>query len=543
MNPIGFCNNVDKAKANSQGFLKTSYTQNSTIFGKNTFLPLKHNEAQNDNVLVLGGSGTGKTHSFVEPNVLQANANFIIADAKGDILNNVGSSLQAEGYKIKVLNLIDPTKSMTYNPLAYLSNQMAVLSFARQLVGKDRANTTDPFWINGPATIIAALIMFVKEFLPEEEQTMGAVTRLFEMLNRIDSDVTSILKGLGEKDERVAYIFSGGLYDDGTDGEVTIGERLFQYAEEKNPLSNALKLWNSIKDTKGSDKTWGSLLSIAGTALAPYSIKEIDELLSNNQIAFTELTNPKTALFVLYDDADSSKNFLFSVFVKQLFDYLYKYAFKQTEKKLPVKVRFFLDDFKNIDVPNFEDYLATARSRNISICMMLQDESQLRAKFKDAAPSIIGNCSAYLLTGTMDLTMAEDAAKRFNMTPKAIRSLDSDNFLLDVGGEVSVAKRYDYRLHPNYRDKKYDFAQLEINPIPENERWASLIELLKNLPDEEQVSLKEIRDFVGGTTDDSTNEDELDQDTENGEYADGLTLDMDDLDFGDDLVNNDRKAS
>lgn len=491
MQTIGF--NTSEEQPSPQTPWVTRYQQDATIFGQRTFLPIDFCHAKNDNTLVVGSSGTGKTYSFVEPNVLQANANYVIADAKGYILADTGRSLQDKGYQLQVLNLVDLKHSMTYNPLHYMQSQLDVVSFAHQVVSADvtgRDNTArgfdDPFWTNAPASILASLIMFTKEFLPVTEQTMGTVTRLFELIDRSDEDVNAVLATLGCPVQDGEYHFDHDHYDDGSIVPVSLGERLFSWVQAQNPRSVALRMWNSVTRSKDSPKTWSSIVGILGTALAPYMISDVDHLLASNQLDFNRLLQPKTAIFVLYDDADPAKNFLANVFYAQLFSFLYHQAFRMPANRLKTKVRFFLDDFKNIAVPHFDDYLATARSRNISLCMMVQDESQLAAKFGENAGSVIGNCGAYLMTGTTDLTMAKLAADRFNRDAQAIRRLGESTFLLDISGYLTQVERYDFHNHPNYRATRLDVAKICQTPQL-IESWTKLATILQQLPKEHKT--------------------------------------------------------
>ncbi|HJA26970.1 MAG TPA: type IV secretory system conjugative DNA transfer family protein [Candidatus Limosilactobacillus intestinigallinarum] len=310
MQTIGF-HNTDDQQTDATPWA-ADYRQGATIFGRHTYLPIDYRQAKNDNTLVVGSSGTGKTYSFVEPNVLSANANYVIADAKGDILADTGMSLRAQGYRLQVLNLVDLKHSMTYNPLAYMHSQLDVIAFAHQVIGADitgddhHRGFDDPFWTNAPATLLEALIMFTKEFLSASEQTMGTVTRLFELVDRTDEDIDAVLASLGYSGT-TSYQFDHDEDEYGNDVPVSLGERLFAWVEEQDPRSGALRLWNSVARTKGSEKTWSSIVGILGTALAPYMVADVDCLLASNQLDFAQLLQPKTALFVLYDDADPSK--------------------------------------------------------------------------------------------------------------------------------------------------------------------------------------------------------------------------------------------
>lgn len=477
LNTIGFNNTVVESKEVNPW--KQDYSSNSTIFGINTYLPIDFNQALNDNTLVVGTSGTGKTYSFVEPNVLQGNANYIVADAKGNILEDVGESLKNMGYKISVLNLIDLEHSMSYNPLKHINTPLEARAFAEQILAtttngvQKQNNISDPFWDKAAATLITSLILFVKEFLPENEQNISAINFIFNCLQENITNIDKVLHSLNPQDTSKYYpkyeLYRTNEIDydydynqESENPQLNIGNLLFENAQLQNPNSYAVKIWNSIINTAYSEKTWGSVLAIAGASLSSYTDKNIEHLLDGNQIDFSDLINEKTAFFILYDDADPSKNFISNIFYFQLFKYLYHQAFTYPNKSLPYKIRFFLDDFKNINIPNFDDYLATARSRNISICMMLQDESQLKAKFLRNYSSVIGNCSAYLLTGTTNLTMAETAAKRFNCDAQKIRLMCNDSFLVDIGGHITKTKRYNFHQHPNFIDKKYNINSYNI---------------------------------------------------------------------------------
>lgn len=484
MTQIGFASylNTEEKETVKDPWLK-SYDQNANIFGKQTFVPQTVNKALNENTLVIGTSGTGKTYSFVEPNLLQGNANYVVADAKGAILNNIGRSLHNMGYQLQVLNLIDLKHSMTYNPFQYLKSEMDVTRFAQEIVAtnpdgqKAQSANLDPYWSNAARALIESLIFFVKEELPEAEQSMATVTRLFRWVNKSPADFNEVLSDLGLKNTSYAVYVNNPDEDD----NLNLGDFIFDALHQKNPESSAYKKWEEVRGVKDSEKTWASVYGIAGVALSAYSYKDVENLLGTNKIDFKTLLNPKTVLFILYDDADPSKNFISNILYGQLIHYLYIEAFKRDDNRLPVKVKFFLDDFKNINIPNFDDYLATARSRNISFCMMLQDESQLRSKFGSNYESVIGNCSAYLLTGTTDLTMATTAAARFNCTPSDIRLMDEDHFFLDIGGHITRPVRYDYLKHPNYINEK-----LVLNDYITTPEWdyrlPNLIEYLVHMP-------------------------------------------------------------
>ena len=477
MNKIGFNEISTKVEETQKNPWLTHYLKEATIFGKNTFLPIDFGHAKNDNTLVVGSSGTGKTYSFVEPNVLQGNANYIIADSKGTILSDLGASLKAMGYDIQVLNLLDLKHSNTYNPFNYFKSEFDVTRFAEQLVTTDTAGETNrqndngPCWDKAATTLISAIIFFVQEFLPTKEQNLAAVVKIFDLIDQDSENLDQILLSLGLKNTN--YIVNG------LEVDKSIGTLLFENARTQKPHCLAVKYWDKVKGASKADSTWGGITAEVGAALAQFSLGEVQDLMATNQIEFQKLLQPKTAFFIIYDDGNVTKNFISNSFYTQLFSYLYDEAYQCEDQKLPVKIRFFLDDFKNITIPHFADYLATTRSRNISVCMMLQDESQLRAKYGNEAPSIIGNCSVYLLTGTIDLGMARDASCRFELTPQEIRRLGEDNFLVDISGYVTKTSRYDYQTHPNYVSQKIKLNNLPTTPSVESiMKWDKLGELL-----------------------------------------------------------------
>lgn len=491
MKTIGFNSESKKEKT----VWEKEYNPTTKIFGKNVFLPASVNTTLNENVLVVGTSGTGKTKSFVEPNVLQGYSNYVIADAKGDILKQVGSSLKSMGYQIQVLNLVDLKNSMTYNPLVNCKTELDVLSFARDVVTtsiegtKQTHSYEDPFWNNAATTLLEALLFFVKEVYSPEEQTMEAVGSLFELLNKKVTSLSEVLYQInGEKLPVIEAKEDDEQFE-------TIGAKLFQWLAEKNPDSQAVKMWNQIYSVENSDKTWSSILGVLGAALSPYMLSEVRTLLQSNQLSFTKLLKEKTALFIIYDDADDSKNFISNILYKQLIRFLYHEALKAKDGRLKNKVQFYLDDFKNITIPQFDDYLATARSRNISFSIMVQDESQLVAKFGQNADSVIGNCASYLLTGTTDLIMAKIASERFSYTSKAIRKMDINDFLVDIGGEIVKTKRYNLENHPNYDGKTISIQDIISNSDVPKVIYSSLEKILKilydNLPSVREAVKKE----------------------------------------------------
>lgn len=476
------------------------YSQNAMIFGKHTFVPIQMNKALNENTVVIGTSGTGKTYSFVEPNILQGNANYVIADAKGDILRDTGASLKKLGYQIQVLNLIDLKHSMTYNPLNYLENQMDYLHFADQTVSLDvtgkqsvKTSSQDPMWNISAGTLLQALLYFVKEFLPPEQQTMGNVNMLFSLVNQSSEKINEALSLLKHSKLKNHYYFDkdSGLFEN--DVEPNIGDLLFSWAASQNPDSEAVKMWNTIACGKNAERMWSSIIGILGAYLARYSLSDVENLMSSNQIDFSQLLKPKTALFILYDDSDSSKNFISNTLYTQLFSYLFRVS-RKTANKLPVKVRFFLDDFSNMYIPDFPQKLATARSRNISICIMLQNEGQLDNMYgKNVAETIISNCKNYLLTGTTGLRQANLSVERFSfMSQQDVRCMQ-DHFLLDVAGHTTKTTLYDFHAHPNYVPEVFTVDQYFMTPDINVKDNSGLLNIVLSLPNLRKSGFSSLR--------------------------------------------------
>lgn len=315
MQKIGFSNHSRSNKTESKASWQNKYSRQATIFGKNTFLPLDLERALNDNTLVIGTSGTGKTYSFLEPNLLQTNSNYVIADAKGSILSEIGPSLKQMGYNLQVLNLVNLDHSMTFNPLANLHSDQDVVKFAEQVMTTDvtgRTNTgkkIDVFWKNAAEALFEAIIFFIRDELPEEEQTMATVNRLFKIVTLKPDRIDTAFSIFNSK-ESDYYLDN---YTPDSDDNRLIGDYLFDWVRENDPDSTSIRMWDQVRGMAGSPRTWSSVVGILGSDMAAYNLHDVENLLSGNQIQFAKLLEPKNALFVLYDDADSSKNFLSNI--------------------------------------------------------------------------------------------------------------------------------------------------------------------------------------------------------------------------------------
>lgn len=354
-------------------------SDNNIIFSENLKIRLNDKNApfdtrRNKNVIVYGGSGSGKTRFVVKPNLLQMNASFVVTDPKGTIVNEVGMALKSKGnYKIKIFNTINFSKSMKYNPLSYVKNESDILSLVETLISNTNGeNQEENFWTNTEKLLYQAYLSLIVSKFPKEERHLGTL---------IDLISYSTVK---EDDEN---------YKNAID-------YLFDELEEEDPNHFALKQYKAYKLAAG--KTAKSILISCATRLAPFNIPEVRQLLSKDEMNLTTLGDKgrKTALFVIIPDTDPTFNFLASIMYTQLFDMLVTRADEKFQGSLPTHVRFLLDEFANIGlIPNFDKLIATIRSRNMSATVILQTLSQLKSIYKDNAETIVGNCDTSIFLG------------------------------------------------------------------------------------------------------------------------------------------------
>lgn len=356
--------------------------------------PSNPNYARNKNVLVVGGSGSGKTRFFVKPNLMQMNASFVVTDPKGTILIEMGKLLRKgvpkldgagktvkdkngktvyEPYNIKVFNTIDFECSMHYNPFVYFEKEEDILKFVTNLMENTKgegASSGEDFWQKAEQLLYVSLISYIYLFAPEEEQNIGL------LLDLIDASETS------EEDED----FKNAV------------DLIFEEIEEEDPDNYALKEYKKFKLAAG--KTMKSILISCAARLAPFDIPRIREITSYDEMGLDKIGEERTALFVIISDTDSTFNFLVSIMYAQLFDLLCDKALKVYHGELPIHVRFILDEFANIGkIPDFQKKISVIRSRNISASIILQSKSQLKAIYKDDMTTIIDNCDSYLFLG------------------------------------------------------------------------------------------------------------------------------------------------
>ncbi len=337
--------------------------------------------ARNKNVLIVGGSGSGKTRFWLKPNLMQCHSSYVVTDPKGSIVIECGRLLLREGYKVKILNTINFKKSMHYNPFAYIRSEKDILKLVTTLIAntKGEGKAGDDFWVKAKTLLYTALIAYIYYEAPEEEQNF---TTLIEFINASE---------VREDDEE---------YKNTVD-------LMFDRLEEKDPQHFAVRQYKKYKLAAG--KTAKSILISCGARLAPFDIKELRELTAYDELELDTLGDRKTALFIIISDTDATFNFLVSMCYTQLFNLLCDKADDVYGGRLPVHVRCLIDECANVgQIPNLEKLMATIRSREISACLVLQAQSQLKALYKDNADTIIGNCDSMIFLGGKEKTTLKD---------------------------------------------------------------------------------------------------------------------------------------
>ena len=340
--------------------------------------------ARNKNVLVVGGSGSGKTRFWLKPNLLQCHSSYVVTDPKGSIVVECGNALLKNSYKLKILNTINFSKSMHYNPFAYVHSEKDILKLVTTLMTntKGEGSGGDPFWEKSERLLLTALIAYLHYEAPVEEQNFAT---LLEMLNTMQ---------VLEDDEE---------YQNPVD-------LLFEELAKKKPNSFAGRQYKLYKLAAG--KTAKSILISCGARLAPFDIQELRDLTMYDELQLDTLGDKKTALFLIMSDTDSTFNFLISMVYTQLFNLLCDKADDVYGGKLPIHVRCLIDECANIgQIPNLEKLVATIRSREISACLVLQARSQLKAIYKDNADTIVGNMDSQIFLGGSELTTLKDLSE------------------------------------------------------------------------------------------------------------------------------------
>ena len=347
--------------------------------------PKQPKYARNKNILVIGGSGSGKTRFFVKPNLMQMHSSYVVTDPKGTVLVECGKMLKRGKYKIKVLNTINFAKSMHYNPFAYLRSEKDILKLVNTIIVNTKGEgqqSGEDFWIKAEKLYYTALIAYIWYEAPEEEQNFAM------LIDLIDASEAR------EDDEN----FKNAV------------DLLFEELEAENPNHFAVRQYKKYKLAAG--KTAKSILISCGARLAPFDIKELRDLMEYDELELDTIGEKKTALFVIISDTDATFNFVVSIMYSQLFNLLCDKADDVYNGRLPVHVRCLLDEFSNIgQIPQFEKLIATIRSREISASIILQSKSQLKAIYKDNADTIEGNCDTTLFLGGKEKTTLKEMAE------------------------------------------------------------------------------------------------------------------------------------
>ena len=418
--------------------------------------PKQPKYARNKNILVIGGSGSGKTRFFCKPSLLQAHSSYVCTDPKGTLLPEIGAFLERKKYRIKCLNLINFRKSMKYNPLAYIRSEKDILKLVNALIMNTKGEgekSSEDFWVKAERLYYSALIGYIWYEATEEEKNF---ITLLDLINASEAR---------EDDE---------TYQSPVD-------LLFSQLEEREPDHFAVKQYRKFKMAAG--KTLKSILISCGARLAPFDIQELRNLTMYDELALDTLGDKKTALFLIMSDTDSTFNFLISMVYTQLFNLLCDKADDVYGGKLPIHVRCLIDECANIgQIPNLEKLVATIRSREISACLVLQARSQLKAIYKDNADTIIGNMDSQIFLGGSEPTTLKDLSEMlgketidaFNtsdtrgnspsygttfqkmghelLSRDELAVLDGGKCILQLRGvRPFLSDKYDLTQHPNYK--------------------------------------------------------------------------------------------
>ena len=431
--------------------------QNNAILTQNIQIGLdgrKHR--RNLNMLVVGGSGSGKTRFFVKPNIMQCNCSYIVADPKGELLRATGGMLEKNGYVVKVLNLVDMSRSDGYNPLAYIHTDTDALKLVTNLIKNTTPKTagnTDPFWDKSETALLQAFILYLKYEAPISEQNFATVM----------------------------YMIQNAAASENDESYKSPMDVIFEALEEREPEHIAVKQYKVFKQTAG--KTAKSILISTAVRLAAFNLSQFAAITNNDEMELDKLGEQKQAIFAVIPDNDSSFNYIVGMLYTQAFQELYYNADHKNGGRLKIPVRVLMDEFANVALPDdFEKVLATCRSREISINIIIQNMVQLKALFKDSWENITGNCDTFLYLGgneqgthkyiseligkatidtkTRGITKGRNGSSSANyqnagrelLTPDEVRMLDNEYAILFIRGERAVTdKKYNLMRHKNIK--------------------------------------------------------------------------------------------
>ncbi len=417
--------------------------------------PKNPKNARNKNVLIVGGSGSGKTRFWLKPNLMQCHSSYVVTDPKGSIVVECGKLLQRKGYKIKILNTINFKKSMHYNPFAYIKSEKDILKLVTTLIANTKGDgkAGDDFWVKAETLLYAALIGYIYFEAPEHEQNFSTL---------------------------IEFINASEVREDDEDFKNPV-DLMFDALEDKDPEHFAVRQYKKYKLAAG--KTAKSILISCGARLAPFDIRELREITAYDEMELDTLGDRKTALFIIISDTDDTFNFLVSMAYTQLFNLLCDKADDVYGGRLPIHVRCLIDEAANIgQIPKLEKLMATIRSREISACLVLQAQSQLKALYKDNADTIIGNCDSMIFLGGKEKTTLKDLSETlgketidmFNtsdtrgsqrsyglnyqklgkelMSMDELAVMDGGKCILQLRGvRPFLSDKYDITKHPNYK--------------------------------------------------------------------------------------------
>ena len=411
--------------------------------------------ARNKNVLIIGGSGSGKTRFWLKPNLMQCHSSYVVTDPKGSLIVECGRLLKRNGYRIKVMNTINFAKSMHYNPLAYIHSEKDILKLVNCLIlnTKGEGKSNDPFWEKAETLLYTALIGYLYGVVPEEDRNFAM---LVSMINAME------------------------VREDDEDFKNPV-DLMFEALEEREPEHFAVRQYKKYKLAAG--KTAKSILISCAARLAPFDIAELRELTAYDELELDTLGDQKSALFIIISDTDDTFNFLVSLCYTQLFNLLCEKADDVYGGRLPVHVRCLIDECANIgQIPRLEKLMATIRSREISACLVLQTQSQLKAQYKDSADTICGNCDSVIFLGGKEKTTLKELSEALGretidtlntgesrgretsrstnfqklgeelMSVDELAVMDGRKCILQLRGvRPFLSDKYDITQHPNYK--------------------------------------------------------------------------------------------
>lgn len=480
---------------------KKNYYKN-ILFTKTERMTLDTRQTlRNNNVLVIGGSGSGKTRFYVKPNLMQMHSSYVITDPKGELLKSTGKMFLDNGYKVKVFNLIDMDKSDKYNPFNYIREEKDILKLITNLItntNSSKNKSEGDFWEKAETALLMALFGYVFYEAPPEERNIGTV---MEMLR---------LAEVREDDED----FKSPL------------DIMFDELKQEKPDHFAVKQYDIFKMAAG--KTAKSILVSLGVRMSPFYIKSLQELVSDDTIELDMIGSEKTALFVIIPDSDKTFNFIAAIMYQQLFDTLFYKADFEYNGRLPFHVRFMLDEFPNIgQIPNFEVYVATMRSREVSVNVIVQNIAQLKGLYKDNWETITGNCDTLLFLGGKEQSTLEYISKMIGkttidnrninetkgqsgsysinyqilgrdlITPDEVGRLKNTECILSIRGEKPFkSTKFDIEKHPRYKLLS-DFNEINVfsYSLLEEQEKHNMESFFENVDKVEEVNFEELKEL------------------------------------------------